>query len=118
MSFHFVLKRSGWGYDDIYEALKNGKKTSEWRDATDFWISRLFKKQDQENIKNMIFYRRSPIPGKTIEIPTHRYKYMKARFVVGYTKSPMLVADVRAIIYHTETNQFEIRIENVKERLS
>ena len=114
MSYHFVLKRTGSGYDDIYEALKSGEKTSEWRDATGFWISRLFKKNVQRTIERQIKH----YEGPRIQFHKTHYKHMKARFVVGYTKSPMLMADVIAIIFHTDTNQFEVQIENVEEFLT
>jgi len=114
MSYHFVLKRTGWGYADIYEALKSGEKTSEWRDATHFWISRLFKKNVQRTIERQIEH----YEGPRIEFHKTHYKHLKARFVVGYTKSPMLEADVTAIIFHTDSHQFEVQIENTKEILT
>lgn len=114
MSYHFVLKRTGWGYDDIYEALKTGEKTSEWRDATEFWISRLFTKKAQSSVRHRMLRHE----GSLMFIHPDDYKHRKARFVVGYTKSPMLIADVRAIMYHTKTVQFEVQIENISEVIS
>ncbi len=111
MSFHFVLKRSGWGYDDLYEAIKNGEKTSEWRDASPFWISRLFKKGAQSSVRHRIIHATGPL----LFIHPDDHKHKTARFVVGYTKTPMLIADVKAIYYHPKANQFEIQIENVVE---
>lgn len=111
MSFHFVLKRLGWGYDDIYEALKTGEKTSEWRDASPFWISRLFKKGAQSSVRHRIIH----ATGSLLFLHPDDHKHKKARFVVGYTKYPRLIADIHNIYYHRNTNQFEIQIENVVE---
>lgn len=116
MSFHFVLKRKGWGYDDLYEALKTGEKTSEWRDASDHWKSRLLTKPGIIHLEYLEYLQRS---GKsqhhTIEFQSYYWKHKRARFVVGYTKSPLLIADVKAIMYHSKTEQFEVQIENVVE---
>ncbi len=120
MSFHFVLKRSGWGYDDIYEALKTGEKTSEWRDGSDHWKSRLLNENGRVNLERAHEMREEGIvqdlkPFFLIGFPEHQWKHKQARFVVGYTKTPMLIADVTAIIYYSKSNQFEVKIENVKE---
>lgn len=113
MSFHFVLKRKGWGYDDIYEALKTGVKTSELRDASDHWIKRLL------NVRGMSTLETFKSDHKELDtwtfLPRH-WKYAKARFVVGFTQTPMLTATVTGIIYHRDTDQFEIQLENVVER--
>lgn len=113
MSYHFVIKRTGWGYDDIYEALKTGEKTSEWRDATDFWISRLFKKKAQSSVRFNI----NRHTGSKLFIHPDDHKHTTARFVVGYTKYPRLIADIHNIYYHS-SDQFEIQIENVTEVIS
>jgi len=121
MSFHFVLKRSGWGYDDLYEALKTGEKTSEWRDGSDYWRRRLLTKTGIKNleraeaISHEDLSMRRGTPFFLLDFPSHQWKRNQARFVVGYTKSPMLVADVKAIRYHSKTDQFEIQIKNVTE---
>lgn len=104
---HFTLKRSGWGYEDIYEALKKGKKTSEWRDATDFWAKRLLNESGLQRFKEVV--------GFTYHFYPFMWKHKRARFVVGYTSYPRLLADIEEIIYHSDTKQFEIRIENVIE---
>ena len=111
MPVHFCLKRSGWGYDDIYEALKTGEKTSEWRDASPFWLSRLFKKGAQSSVRHNINRQHTP------KLFTHPddHKHTTARFVVGYTKFPRLIADIHNIYYHRESDQFEIQIKNVRE---
>jgi len=115
MSFHFVLKRSGWGYDDLYEALKTGQKTSEWRDASDFWIRRLLTPPGRQGLQRAHELKNPSKPFFLIDFPDYQWKHRRARFVIGYTKSPMLVADVKAIVYRSRSDQFEIQIENVVE---
>lgn len=119
MRFNFVLKRTGWGYTDIYEALKTGEKTSEWRDGSDHWRRRLLTKNGIINLERAEEIERSTlrVPSKPfiMDFPEYQWKYKKARFVVGRTESPMLLADVTEILYNSKTNQFEIRIENVVE---
>jgi len=112
VSFHFVLKRSGWGYDDLYEALKTGEKTSEWRDASDHWITRLLNENGRSALNT---FKKCYEILETWSFLPYYWKYTRARFVVGYTKSPMLLAKVKEIIYHRDTDQFEIRIKNVVE---
>ena len=112
MSFHFVLKRSGWGYDDVYEAVKSGRKPSEWRDASDHWIRRLL---NEEGVSLLETFNSGYEKLDELCFLPYYWKYTKARFVVGYTKSPMLVAEVTGIIYHRDTEQFEVQIKNVVE---
>lgn len=116
MSFHFVLKRSGWGYDDLYEALKRGEKTSEWRDGSDHWKRRLLTGDGIRNLERAHEIKKSK-PFFLMAFPDYQWKYRRARFVVGYTKRPMLTADVKAIMYNSKTNQFEVQIENVEENV-
>ena len=113
MTVHFVLKRTGWGYTDIYEALKTGEKTSEWRDASPHWILRLFTKRAQSSVRHRMLRHEGPL----MFIHPDDHKHKTARFVVGYTKYPRLLADIHNIYYHRDTNQFEIQIKNVKEEL-
>lgn len=108
----FNIKRTGWGWADIYHALKTGKKTSEWRDGTDHWISRLFKKKLKGRVKHWMSY---PRTDGILDIPDRAWKHKKARFRVGYKLGPTLEADITAIVYHQETIQFEVKIENVVE---
>jgi len=121
VSFHFVLKRTGWGYTDIYEALKTGEKTSEWRDGSDHWRRQLLTRNGINSLERAEEIERSDIrvPSKpfVIAFPNYQWKHKRARFVVGRTKTPMLLADVTAIMYNSKTDQFEIQIENVVEVL-
>lgn len=73
---------------DLYEEIKAGRKTSEWRDHKVYWDNILIKKPS------------------------------KAWFVVGYPKNnllPRLEADIVKIILHEDSHQFEIQFTNVKE---
>lgn len=54
-------------------------------------------------------------PFFLMDFPEYQWKYKRARFVVGYTKTPMLLADVTAILYYSKSDKFEVRIENVQE---
>ena len=89
MSVWFRLKKSGWGWANIYDAIKAGLKTSEWRDLTPYWQKRMEK-----------------IPPPT-----------KALFTIGFPKGnlPRLEADIKAIIRHEDTEQYEIQVINVVE---
>ena len=94
-------------YGDLYEAIKSGKKTVEYRDASDHWWNRLIEKRAKLLGK---FYR-----GRNMVFQKGQLKHDKAVFVVGYTKYPRLVADITKIIYLYDSNQFEVHIKNVKE---
>jgi len=90
----FLHLKRFWTYPngetvDLYEEIKSGRKTSEWREPTNYWITRLLLEPQ----------------------PKH------ACFVVGYPKNnlPRLEADISLIFYHVFDNQIEIQFENVKE---
>ena len=110
MPAHFVLKRYLKGfeeYGDLYEAIKSGRKTVEYRDATDHWKVRLL---SPKGIMFKDFYK-----GRSMIFEGDLIKHDKAVFVVGYTKHPKLVADITKIVYNYDTDKFETHIENVKE---
>ncbi|HUW44732.1 MAG TPA: hypothetical protein VMW50_02960 [Dehalococcoidia bacterium] len=112
MPAHFVLKRYLEGfekYGDLYEAIKSGKKTVEYRDASDHWWNRLIEKRSRLLGQ---FYK-----GRNIVFQGNQLKHDKAVFVVGYTKYPRLVADVTKIVYLYDSNQLETHITNVTEEL-
>lgn len=111
----FPLRRSGWGWDDIYQAIKEGRKTSEWRDCIDYWLARLL---DEGGRHRLLIFRRS-FTSPQFTIPPQYYKVKRAWFMVGYPKGsiPRLEADITAIIWHRESNQLEIQVENVVEVL-
>jgi len=111
MSAHFVLKRFLEGfeeYGDLYEAIKSGRKTVEYRDATDHWATRLLTPEGKLWLKELrdVGY---------IEFVKEYLKHDTAVFVVGYTKYPRLVADITKIVYNYDADQFEVHIANVKE---
>jgi len=74
---------------ELYEEIKSGRKTSEWRDNTEHWRKRLLK---------------HPAPSR-------------AWFVVGFPKNslPRLEADIVDIVVHEESGQIEVKFENVEE---
>lgn len=88
---------------DLYEEIKAGRKTSEFRDATEYWTRTLFKKSE-----NGVLY--AP-------------KVDRAWFIVGFPKGnvPRLEADVIRIDVHCDDygagEQYEIKFENVVEVL-
>jgi len=86
----FRLKKMGWGWDNIYEAVKSGEKTSEWRALTPYWEKRLEK---------------TPAPTRAL-------------FTLGFPKRnlPRLEADIEAIIRHEDLGQYEIQVINVVEK--
>lgn len=114
MPAHFVLKRFLEGfeeYGDLYEAIKSGRKTVEYRDTTKHWKTRLL-------ALKAIALLESDKRGINLVFRHDMLKHDKAIFVVGYTKYPRLIADITKIVYNNETNQFEVHIVNVKEVLA
>lgn len=89
----------------IYEDFRAGRKTSEWRDASPYWLKRLCDLSQQE------------LWGMDTCNLTDKLKVHRAWFVEGYPKGnlPRLEADVVAVIYHSLSKQLEIQIANVKE---
>ena len=75
---------------DLYEKIKAGKKTTEWRDNTEYWRNRL-------------------------GIDGNRPRPAKAWFVVGYPRDmlPRLEADIIGV--HIDDDQIGILFNNVKE---
>jgi len=103
----FRLKRF-WTYPDgrtvdLYEEIKAGRKTSEFRDCTDYWTDRLYKKKMIDEIMHL-----TP-------------KVDKAWFVVGFPKGslPRLEADITNILTKIDNEgfaeQIEIKFTNIKE---
>jgi len=88
---------------ELYEEIKAGRKTSEFRDPTDHWLSRLYTKEDKDGVI--------------------KPKVDRAWFVVGFPKGsvPRLEADITNIILHADemgyAYQIEIQFENVVEVL-
>ena len=111
MPVQFVLKRylpEFPEFGDLYEAIKTGKKTSEYRDATPYWAKRLLNKRGLSHYNSII--------GCRIWMFTQEdLKHTEATFRVGYTKGPTLHATIKDIIWKPREEQFEIHIENVVE---
>jgi len=94
-------------YGDLYEAIKYGRKTVEYRNSTRHWNERLI------TPKGLLF--KDFYVGKSVEFTGDHLKHDTAVFVVGYTKYPRLVADITKIGFNYYTNQLETHIENVRE---
>ena len=118
MPVHFVLKRHLPGfeeYGDLYEAIKTGRKTSEYRDATMYWAKRLLSE------KGLRRYREIAKPyDATYTFTTYRdeLRHTEATFRVGYTRGPTLHATIKEIHWKPIEGQFEVRVENVREAQS
>jgi len=95
-----------------YEEIKSGRKTSEWREASDYWLKRLCTLPPKKIVE---LVNRKPTSLNIVPLPT--YSVSKAWFTVGYPKNnlPRLEADIVGILIHLDTQQLEIQIQNVKE---
>lgn len=89
----------------IYEDIRDGRKTSEWRDMSHYWVKRLFsgahwdaESSDKQDLTQFL-------------------KVHRAWFVEGYPKGnlPRLEADIINVFYHPLSFQLEIQVANVKE---
>lgn len=112
-----------WTYPDgqvvrLYDEIKSGRKTSEWRDFKTFWIRRLLKKTD--DIPNIVKCLGS---SDTIDL-TGGLRVGRAWFVEGFPKNslPRLEAIITDLLYHdtghllnNDPGQFEIKFKNVVE---
>lgn len=103
----FRLKRY-WTYPDgkivdLYNEIKEGRKTSEFRDCTEYWTDRLYKTKTINDLDHL-----TP-------------KVDRAWFIVGYPKGnlPRLEADITNVLTHIDdegfAEQYEIQFTNVKE---
>ena len=90
---------------DLYEEIKAGRKTSEWRNFSSYWQRRL-----------LLCSGLKALSKKPIDC-TEDLKASKAWFVVGYPKNnlPRLETDIVELIYHPKSEQFEIKFANVQE---
>ena len=90
---------------NLYEEIKAGRKTSEWRNFSPYWQRRL-----------LFCSGLKALSKKPIDC-TKDLKSSKAWFVVGYPKGnlPRLEADIVGLIYHPQSEQFEIKFANVRE---
>jgi hypothetical protein len=89
----------------LYEKIRTGTKTSEWRNFSPYWQKMLLY---CENLKALS---ERPIDC-TKDLRVH-----KAWFVQGYPKGnlPRLEADIVRLTYYPQGSQFEISFVNVNE---
>ena len=120
----FHLKRF-WEVDgktvDLYQEIKAGRKTSEWRDMTDYWSKRLI--QDYETVA-LIISTEDIEECKATGKPMDLTKYLKAKeawFVVGYPRYCIsrLEAKITKLLAwfceHPKQSQYEIQFTEVQE---
>ena len=93
---------------DLYEEIKSGRKTIEYRDAIPFWSSRLLNVKDKILLTMMLRYSSANL--------TAYLKHHRAWFVVGYPKGnlPRLEANITKLVLN-DAKQFEVSFTNVKE---
>jgi len=121
MPVHFVLKRHlprFEEYGDLYEAIKTGKKTVEYRDATEYWAKRLLNDLGLFKYRRILETNKDPSRSKCVRyrfITGPEIKHRDATFRVGYTRGPTLHATIKKIDWKPIEGQFEIHIENVRE---
>jgi len=97
---------------NLYEEIKAGRKTSEWRDASDYWLKR-FCTLPVKKVVDLV--KEKPASLNIVPLPT--CSKSKAWFTIGYPKNnlPRLEADIFAVFLHRDTQQLEIQIQNVRE---
>jgi hypothetical protein len=98
--------------ETLYEQIKKGKKTSEWRDFNKYWLYRLCKPTNPNVL--ILFINDNGTEPQNI---TPWLKVHKVWFVQGYPKDtlPRLEADITALLFHSKSTQLEIQFTNVKE---
>lgn len=85
---------------DLYEEIKAGRKTSEWRDNTPYWRKRLISSLLTKN----------PAMDR-------RFGVVRAWFVCGYPKGnlPRLEATITEVLDVEDSEQLEVKFKNVVE---
>jgi len=107
----FHLKRL-WQVDgrtvDLYKEIKDGRKTSEWRDASEYWCRIL----TGEPMSTFDMFSGDILDLSGFLEPTWAW------FVVGYPKGnlPRLEADITGLFLHRTSCQFETKFGNVSEK--
>ena len=121
MAVHFVLKRFlpefGEGKTDLYEAIKTGMKTVEYRDATPYWAKRLLNNHALKQYHTILQDNKDKTKPHCVryKFGNTELKHTEATFRVGYTRGPTLHAAIHDIIWKVTENQFVVRIYNVRE---
>ncbi len=100
-------------YGDLYEAIKTGKKTVEYRDATEYWAKRLLGYYGLEDYYATLKFPLGP-NTKTTYLG-EAIKHKKCTFRVGYTQGPTLHATIEKIVWDQDNSQFEVHIKDVTE---
>ena len=122
MPAQFILARRLPDVDeeDIYEAIKAGRKTSEFRDATPYWATRLLNDRGLRSYYRILKWNTEKHrPACIIHMfSSSDLKHRTARFRVGHTKAPVLDAKIRSIYLHPVESKFEIRVYDVHERVN
>jgi len=93
---------------NLYEEIKNLRKTSEWRDASEYWCRIL----TGEPMSTFDF-----LSGDIVDL-TNFLEPEWAWFTIGYPKAnvPRFEADITALFLHRNSDQFEIKFEHVQEK--
>jgi len=93
----FHLKRF-WEGRDLYEEIRTGRKTSEFREDTPYWRKRLI--------------------DFILKLPKN--EMIRAWFVCGYPKGnlPRLEATITEILDIEDSKQLEIKFKDVQEAIS
>lgn len=96
---------------NLYEEIKAGRKTSEWRDASEYWSRRLCREPVTTFHPPPYAFFETSDYTEWLEVDT-------AWFTVGFPKNnlPRLEAEITGLILHYNSDKFEIKIANVKER--
>lgn len=96
--------------ETLYGQIRNGRKTSEWRDCSgsQYWLDRLLSHW-KGNLREIVSLK--PIDCTT-DLKVH-----KAWFVQAYPKEnmPRLEANILALFYHPASMQLEIRFKVTSE---
>jgi hypothetical protein len=98
---------------DLYEEIMSGRKTSEWRETSIFWLRRLLTKRlTLEGLSKVLDTHKHGIQNLTPLLRVHT-----AWFVVGYPRGnvPRLEADITGLLYHLDSRQLETQFTNVRE---
>lgn len=98
---------------NLYDEIKAGWKTSEWRKTNKHWVTRLFNGSGYHRFIHLL-----GVQGleETIDF-TEYLKVNTAWFVRGYPKGsvPRLEAKIMKALYWPKLEQFEIQFSDVKE---
>jgi len=90
---------------NLYEEIKAGRKTSEWRDASKYWLKRLV---TQANLD---------VAGTSPQDLTDFLRVHKVWLVEGYPKEslPRLEGKIARLFYHPIDHKLEVCIVYVRE---